>query len=111
MLARMMTTCVAGAALVVGGALIPASVSAHGGGHGGGGHGGGGFHGGGAHFGGHGGGFAHGWGYGRGIYPWGYGFAPWPRPYDYDFEPSCSYVHVKYYRNKQAHWHWVLLCE
>jgi hypothetical protein len=98
-------------AIVAGSAFMPSAASAARGGggiHAGGGgyHPGGGFHyEGGGRF--HPGGFRGGFGGWIGGYPWVYG--PYPLPYYY--EPSCGYVHVKYYRHHRAYWHWVYRCE
>lgn len=82
----------AAVAILAGTTLMPTGALAQRGGHGVGGHGGG-FHAGGGSF--HAGG---GWG---GIYPgWGY-----------ELYPSCGYVHVKYYRHRRPHWHWIYVCE
>lgn len=50
-----------------------------------------------------------GWG-GVGVYPW-WGYEGYPGPYFYGYGPSCGYVHVKYYRNHRAYWHWVYVCQ
>lgn len=117
MMKRMMTL-VAAAGLILGTALLPSTASAQRGGHGGGPGGGGGVHGGGGAFRGGAGG-AHfgafragrGWGgvgWGYGGYPWAFGVYAWP--YEY-YEPTCSWVLVKYYKHKRAYWRHVYTCE